>query len=1789
MFTRHLTRYELDQHPSWGGCAEHWIFHRGQIGAICIVVTSLSVPLDSRPNVIYYIVLRGTLDFSACASLIPEESTMKGIRVTWVSFLLSLTALGQAAPLCDVSCGPDPSSSTYLANAGSRVEGNNARGNLNPTAPREATVMNSTAGSIQQVIGSQSFNWSIPLVELAGRTGLNLDLFLSYNSRVWDINTGNGDITFNADRDFPSYGFRLDYGYLENDVADNFWILTDSDGSKHQLNLKTTNIWDSVDSTYIELNSSTMVLSYPNGVQVSYQLFPLLPTGSNPLYRPTQITDTNGNFISIAYISGDNQKISTITDTLNRAVTFNYNGSGQLSSITQGTSPNIFTYASFEWGSVPLNYAFTGLTVTDTLTSGTAINVLTRCTLPNETYYTFSYGDWGIVNRIDYFSSSGIRRSYISYNYPTSTAALSDIPTYTQQTISPDGSTQYNWDYTTVKTGDIVSSQSITDPLNTVTTFNLKTTGSCAGTAASVAVSTGSNALRTINDTWTSDASGNNCQLTSATSIFNDSGQQFTNSYTYDANGNMTDEIDRDFDGTVLREIVSSFQPPTANHILNLVSTVQVKDAGGTLRSRTDFAYDGSTVTTVSGASQNNGGSGTRGNLTSVTQYKNAQSGATGGTISETFSFDSLGNVLKAQFDSCTHKSWAYSALTQYTFPDSVTFGSDCGGPQLTNSATYDPASGLLLTSTDPNNQMTAIQYDAFRRPDQVTLPNGTVLYTDYDDTLVSPTVTSRNSVNSLQQLKTADGLGRVIKRQTRIGTSTVVSIVDTAYDALGRVTSVSNPYAPNDTALSTTTAYDPLGRATLVSPPSGGSYQYSYRGNATTIQDPAQKQIRQISDPLGRLIEVDEPALGSLPGTATVTIGGSEQSKTTTDKYCADYDASGRCVDWEFTTTTDYDSGSVSITVNSFTKSVSYGQNDTTSTIASNLASAFSLDGASPVTATASGSTITLQSIATGASTNYPLSTSVTYDTSLFAGPSFTATAPTSLGGGEGPAVTLLTPAITTYSYRPTGELIGVASGAQTRTYAFDDLGRMTSASLPESGTTQYTYFDFGGVQSRTDARGVVTNYVYDGLNRLQQLSYAVGNTGVQDPGAVTYAYGTDTASFNNGRLISMTDTSGSESYSYQQMGWVQQVVKVVNGSTYTIGYGYDGLGDLTQITYPSGRVVSQSYDAIGRLSALLNNGANLLSLTSYNPAQQVTGVSYGNSIASGTLGYNDHLQLVSLAYTSGANTLLNLAYDFGAQNNGQIRGITDSRGAAFSTTYAYDELSRLATAQTNDLTAPNTWALSWTYDRYGNRLSQSLTGGTLAVTQPQLTVDPGTNHITNAGFTYDANGNMTADVTHTYSFDAANHLANVDNGSTAVYTYDGKGYRVAKGTTNYVRSGTEVIAEYSGGTLQKEYVYSGGTLVATIAGTSTTFHYPDHLSNRFETDDAGNVLRTYGHLPFGETWYETGTPDKWKFTVYERDAESGLDCALMRYDSSALGRFMSPDLLGGSIGNPQSLNRYSYVLNDPVNQIDPLGLANCVLNININNNADLTSDQVQQIEARINQVLSSTTDPNGNTVSANFVNSGGDWTLNLSPASPQDKVGQTGYGLGVTIQNPTVYIGSAQSFYQNGWVLGAGTAGAHELVHIIGAGFRSQYPDEPYSQSSGANLMNADSAVKQGVNTNADDTSATPTGFSKPTAQQIAKLFKNCVKKSKKKKKKEAAGGGGGGNDTILPRPGPPSGGSGGDPGDDDDCPNGDCGSHPDCYPNCGGPPPSLHTRASLIPEKIYKGEPKISQPQA
>jgi RHS repeat-associated protein len=168
-----------------------------------------------------------------------------------------------------------------------------------------------------------------------------------------------------------------------------------------------------------------------------------------------------------------------------------------------------------------------------------------------------------------------------------------------------------------------------------------------------------------------------------------------------------------------------------------------------------------------------------------------------------------------------------------------------------------------------------------------------------------------------------------------------------------------------------------------------------------------------------------------------------------------------------------------------------------------------------------------------------------------------------------------------------------------------------------------------------------------------------------------------------------------------------------------------------------------------------------------------------------------------------------------------------------------------------------------------------------------------------------------------------------------------DGAGIRVEKSNgstrTLYWRAITgDAIAEtdLTGSTSNsayKEYIFFAGRRVAwRDASGDVYFYYADALgSTNVITTGNGTPCYQATFTPYGEEHATQNTcSQNYKFTGYERDPETGLDYAFFRYYNSRLGRFMSPDPLGGAVSNPQTLNRYAYVANNPTDMTDPFGL---------------------------------------------------------------------------------------------------------------------------------------------------------------------------------------------------------------------------------------------------------------------
>jgi RHS repeat-associated protein len=171
----------------------------------------------------------------------------------------------------------------------------------------------------------------------------------------------------------------------------------------------------------------------------------------------------------------------------------------------------------------------------------------------------------------------------------------------------------------------------------------------------------------------------------------------------------------------------------------------------------------------------------------------------------------------------------------------------------------------------------------------------------------------------------------------------------------------------------------------------------------------------------------------------------------------------------------------------------------------------------------------------------------------------------------------------------------------------------------------------------------------------------------------------------------------------------------------------------------------------------------------------------------------------------------------------------------------------------------------------------------------------------------------------------------------------FDGNGNRAMKsnGTIYWYGAGSDPLDETNlSGNLSNEYIFFGGKRIARRDSSGNIFYYfSDHLGTSREIVQAGSTTPCYDadFYPYGgERWYIDSCDSHFKFTGKERDSESGLDNFGARYDSSSLGRFMTTDpvmITTERLMNPQQLNLYAYVANNPLRFIDPTGeILQCV-----------------------------------------------------------------------------------------------------------------------------------------------------------------------------------------------------------------------------------------------------------------
>jgi YD repeat-containing protein len=316
----------------------------------------------------------------------------------------------------------------------------------------------------------------------------------------------------------------------------------------------------------------------------------------------------------------------------------------------------------------------------------------------------------------------------------------------------------------------------------------------------------------------------------------------------------------------------------------------------------------------------------------------------------------------------------------------------------------------------------------------------------------------------------------------------------------------------------------------------------------------------------------------------------------------------------------------------------------------------------------------------------------------------------------------------VTQYRYDDQDQLVSLTDPkGLTTTYRYDGYGNHLETQSPDTGLTTAAYNLADRPKSRTDARGVTATLSYDVLNRLTAIDYPGSSEDVR------FSY--DQGAYGLGRLTQRVDESGTTSYAYNLRGLLKSVTTTRAGLNHTTGYGYTH-GQLTRLTYPSGRTVDYTRDGLGRITTVTTtmNGVTtpLASNIGYSPFGPMRKLTFGNGLVL--------TRSFDLDYRLTAQTTLpfqNLSYTWDGADN--LTAITSLGSLGSTQNFGYDALNRLWTAEASPY-----GSLSYEYDPVGNRLTETTNGALASYQYPPESHRLGS--ITGSGsqhFLYDENGN--------------------------------------------------------------------------------------------------------------------------------------------------------------------------------------------------------------------------------------------------------------------------------------------------------------------------------------------------------------------------------------------------------------------------------------------------------------
>jgi RHS repeat-associated protein len=517
-------------------------------------------------------------------------------------------------------------------------------------------------------------------------------------------------------------------------------------------------------------------------------------------------------------------------------------------------------------------------------------------------------------------------------------------------------------------------------------------------------------------------------------------------------------------------------------------------------------------------------------------------------------------------------------------------------------------------------------------------------------------------------------------------------------------------------------------------------------------------------------------------------------------------------------------------------------------------------------------------------------------------------------------------------------------ANGNST-SYVNDGFGDVTQVTSPDSGTSVYHYDKDRNLTQKVFAGGQTVNLTWDADDRNLTIAYPSDSSL-----NVSKTYDQSGHGYGIGRLTSVTDQPGSDSFTYDTRGNITGESRVITSvGTLSTSTSFDAASHVSSITYPSGTVVGYTRDSMGQVTGIAatppgGSSTSVASSITYEPFGPETSLTFGNGVT-GTYNFDGDYRATSREDNATAGDVTNFAYTYTATNS--LYTITDNVNSVNSQTLGYDALDRMTSATS---AAGGYGTYGWTWDAVSNIQTQTINSTTTTFSQ-----NAGTNQLsqsvtgaTTTTVDTTANGNIldfkiAGTAITSYTYNQANQMASATGplSNSASYEYGFDAQRLLKTPSSgypivyqYGQAAKEILSEndlHSGQTADYIYMDPGRNSrpigeVNPTSGDVYFTHTDRQGTPQAITDSGQNVVWSAFYNPFGDTSSFSGTLVNQSLRLPGQyfDPESGNNHNGFRDYAGTLTRYAQSDPIGLAGG----MNTYQYVKGNPFKYTDPRGL---------------------------------------------------------------------------------------------------------------------------------------------------------------------------------------------------------------------------------------------------------------------